>query len=58
MLNGAVDSIWQVGDKVFIGGTFTQIANADSNGGAVYARSYLAAFDATTGLVDDRSIRC
>lgn len=53
VLNGAVDSIWQVGNRVFIGGRFTQVANANSNGGAVYARSYLAAFDATTGLVDE-----
>ncbi len=52
VLNGQVNSIWQFGSKVVIGGTFTQVANADSNGGAVYDQAYLAAFDATTGVID------
>ncbi len=52
VLNGQVNSIWQFGDKVIIGGTFTQVANADSNGGAVYDQAYLAAFDAITGVID------
>ncbi|MBI5087697.1 MAG: PKD domain-containing protein, partial [Actinobacteria bacterium] len=52
VLNGEVDSIWQVGNTVIIGGTFTQVANATQNGGQVYSRSYLAAFNATTGVVD------
>ncbi len=52
VLNGEVDTIWQVGNRVIIGGTFTQIANSTSNGGAIYNRSYIAAFDATTGVVD------
>ncbi|MCU1361929.1 MAG: domain containing protein, partial [Ilumatobacteraceae bacterium] len=46
------DSIWQVGNTIIIGGTFTQVANATQNGGQVYSRSYLAAFDATTGLIN------
>ena len=50
--DGEVDSIWQVGNTVIIGGTFTRIANATQNGGAPFNRSRLAAFDATTGLVD------
>ncbi|MGE0141409.1 MAG: PKD domain-containing protein, partial [Ilumatobacteraceae bacterium] len=52
VLNGEVDSIWQVGNTVIIGGTFTQVANATQNGGQVYNRTYLAAFNATTGVVD------
>jgi hypothetical protein len=52
VLNGQVNTIWQFGDRVIIGGTFTQVANADSNGGAVYNQAYLAAFDATTGVID------
>ena len=38
VLDGEVDSIWQVGNTVIIGGTFTQIANATQNGGQVYNR--------------------
>jgi PKD repeat protein len=52
VLDGEVQSIWQVGNRVIIGGNFTQVANSTSNGGAVYPRRYLAAFDATTGVVD------
>ena len=52
VLDGQVNSIWQFGNKVVIGGTFTQVANSTGNGGAVYDRTYLAAFDATTGLID------
>ena len=52
VLDGEVQSIWQVGNRVIIGGNFTQVANSTSNGGQVYNRSYIAAFNATTGLVD------
>jgi PKD repeat protein len=52
VLNGQVNSIWQFGNKVIIGGTFTQVANATSNGGATYNQAYLAAFDAATGVID------
>jgi PKD repeat protein len=52
VLDGQIDSIWQIGSKVIIGGTFSQIANSTSNGGTVYNRSNIAAFDATTGVVD------
>jgi chitodextrinase len=50
--DGQVNAIWQVGGKVIIGGTFTQVQNATSNGGATYARSGIAAFNATTGMID------
>ena len=52
VLDGQVNSIWQFGNKVVIGGTFTQIADSTVNGGTVYNQAYLAAFDATTGVVD------
>lgn len=50
VLDGNVAAIVQVGTKMIIGGTFTQIQNP--GGGTTYNRTYLAAFDATTGLVD------
>ncbi len=52
VLDGQVNAIWQFGTKVVIGGTFTQIADSTVNGGTVYDRTALAAFDATTGVVD------
>lgn len=53
VLDGEVLSIWQVGDRVVIGGTFTQVANTFAQGGTVYDRTGIASFDATTGLVDE-----
>ncbi len=50
VLDGEVDAIAAVGTDIVIGGTFTQIQNA--GGGTTYARTNIAAFDATTGLVD------
>ncbi|MGE3587478.1 MAG: PKD domain-containing protein [Ilumatobacteraceae bacterium] len=50
--NGEVDSIWQIGSRVVIGGTFTQVANSSSNGGATYTRNRIASFNASTGVVD------
>ena len=52
VLDGQVVAIWQFGNKVVVGGTFTQIADSTVNGGTVYDQAYLAAFDATTGVVD------
>jgi len=51
VLNGQVDSIWQVGNTVIIGGTFSLIADSTENGGTVYSRTRIAAFDATTGRI-------
>ncbi len=48
--NGKVEAIAQVGTKIIIGGTFTSIANAGT-GQPIVARSRIAAFDATTGVV-------
>jgi chitodextrinase len=52
VLDGEVVSIWQIGSRVVIAGEFTQVADADDNGGTIYPRTNIAAFDATTGLVD------
>ncbi|MGI8693513.1 MAG: PKD domain-containing protein, partial [Geodermatophilaceae bacterium] len=48
--DGRVLTIVKVGNKVIVGGTFTQVANR--NGGTAYTRNNIFAFDATTGNVD------
>jgi PKD repeat protein len=50
VLGGSVKAILQVGDRILIGGEFTQVQSRD--GTTTYARRNLAAFNATTGLVD------
>ena len=44
--NGRIWSIVAAGDRVYLGGAFTQVTDTD---GKTYARNNLAAFDATTG---------
>jgi hypothetical protein len=51
VLDGKVDAIVQVGNKMVAGGLFTRVANAASPATAI-PRSNLFAFDATTGVVD------
>lgn len=46
--NGRVSAIVRVGDRVYLGGSFTQLTAAD---GTVFARNNLAALDADTGQV-------
>lgn len=48
--DGRVLAIAKIGNKVIVGGTFTQVANR--NGGATYTRNNIFAFDASTGNVD------
>ncbi|WP_119727279.1 PKD domain-containing protein [Thermomonospora amylolytica] len=50
VVDGTVYAIAQVGNKVIIGGTFTQLKDAGSS--TVVNRRYLAAFNATTGKLD------
>ncbi len=50
VLDGQVNAMAAVGSDIVIGGTFTQVQNA--SGGTIYSRPYIAAFNATTGLVD------
>ena len=62
VLDGEVFAIAEVGNKIVLGGTFTQVQNA--SGGPVLTRNRLLAFDKNTGLVDtafnpspDRTVR-
>ena len=50
-VNGRVSAIVQVGDTVYVGGTFTQAAENGGAGPASLPRSNIAAFDATTGAL-------
>lgn len=49
VLDGEVDSIAQVGNLIVLGGTFTQVSNAQ--GTETFARRNVVAFDATTGQI-------
>ncbi|WP_370328126.1 PKD domain-containing protein [Euzebya sp.] len=49
-LNGRVNAIMPVGDRVIVGGSFTRIANEGD--GTPIDRPYLFAFDAATGVID------
>ena len=52
VLDGRINAIAAIGPDIVIGGTFTQVVDVPANGGATYDRSYIAAFDASTGKVD------
>jgi outer membrane protein assembly factor BamB len=47
--NGRVNAIVQVGNVVYLGGSFTQVREHGGAGPGSLMRNYLAAFDATTG---------
>jgi hypothetical protein len=47
--NGRVNAVVTVGDRIYLGGAFTEVSNR--SGSQVVARNRLAAFDATTGAV-------
>lgn len=50
LLDGDVQSVAQIGDRIFIGGNFTQAEEAGST--TVLSRDRVLAFDATTGKID------
>ena len=50
VMNGSVDAIVQVGNKIIAGGTFTTVRQTLS--GSDITRNHLFAFDATTGVID------
>src|SRR3954452_7910609 len=49
ILDGTVNSITQIGDKIIVGGTFTQVQEVNSS--VILTRNHLLAFNATTGKV-------
>jgi hypothetical protein len=49
VLDGQVNAIVQVGDKMIAGGTFTQVRRG---GGPILTRNNIFAFDPTTGAID------
>lgn len=51
ILDGQVLAIVEVGDRIILGGDFTQVQNNPD--GAVLTRNYILAFDKHTGVVDD-----
>ncbi len=51
VLDGSVNAIVQVGNRIMLGGTFTQVQD-NAAGSPVLTRQGLLAFDATTGVVD------
>ena len=50
--DGRVNSLAQVGDRIFAGGTFTTVRNTTSNGGQTYTRNRVFALDADSFVVD------
>jgi PKD repeat protein len=51
VLDGKVEALVQVGNRIIAGGIFTQVQAANGTG-AIVARSNIFAFDATTGAID------
>ncbi len=50
VIDGEVRAITQVGNRVFVGGTFTQVRQVTGN--VLFTRNSLFAYDRTTGLID------
>ena len=50
ILDGQVNAILQMGTKVIVGGTFTQVRRAGFS--VSFTRNYLFAFDMNTGVID------
>src|SRR4051812_17402298 len=50
ILDGQVNAIVQMGTKVVVGGTFTQVRRAGTS--VTLTRNYLFAFDMETGVID------
>jgi fibronectin type 3 domain-containing protein len=51
--NGRVNAIVQVGNVVYLGGSFTEVREDGGAGPGALTRNYIAAFDATTGAPID-----
>ena len=50
VLDGQINAVLQMGSKVVVGGTFTQVRRAGFS--QIYSRNYLFAFDMNTGVID------
>ena len=50
--DGRVDAISKIGNRVYVGGTFTKVKNWQG-AAPIQPRSYLFAYDATTGKIDE-----
>lgn len=51
ILNGRGDSVAKIGNRIYVGGTFTQVKNWQG-GAPTVVQPYLLAYDATTGALD------
>src|SRR4051794_41316863 len=52
ILDGKVTDLAEVGNRIVVTGTFTQVQNVTANGGKNLNRASGLAFDPTTGAVD------
>src|SRR3954454_6163947 len=52
ILDGKVTDLAEVGNRIVVTGTFTQVQNVTANGGNILNRASVFAFDPTTGAVD------
>ena len=52
VVDGEVDDIVQIGSRIYAGGTFSEVRQTPD--GPNISRSFLFAFDATTGAIDER----
>lgn len=52
VLDQRVIDLEQVGNRIVVAGSFTQVRDAAANGGAAFAQPSVFAFDATTGRID------
>ena len=54
VMNGSVDAVTQIGNKIIAAGTFTSVSPASTftNTGDDLVRNRIFAFDATTGAID------
>ncbi len=53
ILDGTVHDIVEVGDRVVVAGSFTQVQQSPGNGGAAVDRRYVFAFDPVSGAIDE-----
>lgn len=51
VLDGRVEALARIGDRIYVGGTFTSVRNGRS-GSTAQARSYLFAYDLRTNTID------